>query len=216
MKEKYFTLKNLHKKSVQLKNEMEAEFNHPKFEFDGKTSALLVIDMQDVFKQRTSHAYIPSFGTIVPGISALISAYSANNRPVVFTRHINTEDDAALMEKWWKGIIRENAGTEQISRDFDTTGHIVIEKAQYDAFYNTELEKVLRRYNVDNLVITGVMTHLCCETTARSAFVRGFKTFFVIDGTATYNESFHRNTVMNLSHGFSVPVLAEEILEKLS
>jgi len=65
------------------------------------------------------------------------------------------------------------------------------------------------------VVICGVMTHLCCETTARSAFMRGFEVFFTVDGTATYTEAFHRASLLNLSHGFAVPVLVENILEKL-
>lgn len=55
------------------------------------------------------------------------------------------------------------------------------------------------------------MTHLCCETTARSAFIRGFDVFFTIDGTATYNEDFHFGTLYNLAHGFAVPLLIDEI-----
>ncbi|MEW6239950.1 MAG: isochorismatase family protein, partial [Chloroflexota bacterium] len=74
-------------------------------------------------------------------------------------------------------------------------------------------EQTLRDLEVEQVVITGVMTHLCCETTARAAFVRGFDVFYVVDGTATYTEAFHRASLLNLAHGFAVPVLAEEILE---
>jgi len=60
------------------------------------------------------------------------------------------------------------------------------------------------------------MAHLCCETTARSAFVKGFEVVFVIDGTATYNKDFYISTLLNLSHGFAIPVLTEEILNLLN
>jgi len=66
------------------------------------------------------------------------------------------------------------------------------------------------------LAVTGVMTHLCCETTARSAFMRGFDVFFAIDGTATYTEALHRAALLNLAHGFTLPVLTEEILASLN
>jgi isochorismate hydrolase len=56
------------------------------------------------------------------------------------------------------------------------------------------------------------MTHLCCETTARSAFVQGYNVFFPIDGTATYNEEFHFATLTNLAHGFANIVLIENLL----
>ena len=58
------------------------------------------------------------------------------------------------------------------------------------------------------------MTHLCCETTARSAFVHGYEVFFLVDGTATYNQDFHRASLMNLAHGVAVLSLAGHFLAK--
>jgi isochorismate hydrolase len=97
----------------------------------------------------------------------------------------------------------------------DPTSSILLKKRQYDAFYQTNLAKMLRSQAVKQVVICGVMTHLCCETTARSAFVRGFKVFFTIDGTATYREDFHRATLLNLAHGVATPVLVDEILAQM-
>ena len=85
-------------------------------------------------------------------------------------------------------------------------------KGHYDAFYETSLENVLQAGDVTQVVITGLMTHLCCETTARSAFMRGYEVFLAIDGTATYTEAFHRAALLNLAHGFVMPMLVEEIL----
>jgi isochorismate hydrolase len=59
------------------------------------------------------------------------------------------------------------------------------------------------------------MTHLCCETSARSAFMRGFEVFFPIDGTATYNRDFHLATLRNLAHGFATMTTVRELLIKL-
>ncbi len=103
----------------------------------------------------------------------------------------------------------------QIIPEFDLSQSVVIEKSQYDAFYQTRLEEILQQKGVRQLVICGVMTHLCCETTARSAFTRGFEVFFTIDGTATQNEAFHRATLLNLAHGFAVPVLVEEVIRAI-
>ncbi len=203
MKENYLTKA----KAIQLKNEAAGFFKHPRLEFDSRNAALLVLDMQEFFADSSSHAYIKSIDYIIPNIAGLIKRF----QNVIFTKHINTEENAGLMSVWWKDIIKK----DRIISDFDINGHTVIEKSQYDAFYNTDLETILKCNNIDTLVITGVMTHLCCETTARSAFVQGYKTFFVVDATATYNEDFHRSSVLNLSHGFAVPVLIDEIQEKL-
>ncbi len=88
-------------------------------------------------------------------------------------------------------------------------------KSQYDAFYKTNLLQLLKKDKVKQLVITGVMTNLCCETTARSAFIRGLEVFFVVDATATQNELMHRATVINLSYGFAVPVLSKDLIKQL-
>ncbi len=214
MKEKYFTKENLPHKAEEIKKEAKLFYKHPEFEFTGKNSALLVIDMQNFFKEPASHAFIPSFETIIPNISSLINTFKKNSLPVIFTRHVNTPENAFMMGKWWKDILTEEDEYSVIIKDFDLSNHIIVKKPQYNAFYNTDLESILRSHKTNNLVITGVMAHLCCETTAREAFVRGFETYFVIDGTATYTEQFHRNTVMNLAHGFSAPVLTKEILNR--
>ncbi|MGB9641195.1 MAG: isochorismatase family protein, partial [Anaerolineales bacterium] len=52
---------------------------------------------------------------------------------------------------------------------------------------------------------------LCCETTARSAFIRGFEPFFLVDGTATYNSYFHQATLLNLNHGFASLTLCADL-----
>jgi isochorismate hydrolase len=59
------------------------------------------------------------------------------------------------------------------------------------------------------------MAHLCCETTARSAFTRGFEVFFLVDGTASYNRDFHQASLLNLAHGFATLLLTGEALAAL-
>jgi len=173
-----------------------------------ENSALLILDMQNYFLEKTSNAFIPSAKCIIPNIQKTIKVFKNNNSPVIFTKHINTAENAGMMEKWWHNTITEDF----IISDFDTTNCKIIEKPQYDAFYNTDLEVFLKSKSVENLIITGVMTHLCCETTARSAFVKGYNILFLIDATATYNELFHQSTLLNLAHGFTYPITTTAFL----
>jgi nicotinamidase-related amidase len=62
---------------------------------------------------------------------------------------------------------------------------ILLDKPRFGAFHGTDLELILRSRNIDTLIISGVATNICCETTAREAAVRDFKVFFLSDGTAT-------------------------------
>ncbi|MBA4385945.1 MAG: hypothetical protein C0410_14495 [Anaerolinea sp.] len=176
-------------------------------------SALLVLDMQEYFLNDKSHAFVPSAKAILPKVNTLINAYSRSNLPVILTQHINTPQDAGLMAVWWREILSADMDMSRIDPRIDRRDGIVISKTRYDAFINSPLEEVLHDKKIKQLVICGVMTHLCCETTARSAFMRDYEVFFTIDGTATYNEAFHNAALLNLAHGFATPVLAETIVE---
>jgi isochorismate hydrolase len=212
MKEEYFNRENLHQKAHAMLREAKAIVPGQGFVFAPSQAALLVVDMQKYFLQNSSHAYIPASKAVLPRIRALIGSFYKNARPVFFTRHLNTEQNAKLMSVWWTDFLRETDPLSEITEELDSSQGIIINKCQYDAFFETPLEALLNEKQITELVVCGVMTHLCCETTVRSAFVRGFEVFFPVDGTATYNEKFHLASLRNLAHGFAMPTLAEEIL----
>ncbi len=211
MKSSYFTSETINDKSLEILGKLEKYVGRHKVDFIPEKSALLILDMQKFFLEERSHAYIPSALPIIPKIKSLAEAYKLMGLPIIYTRHLNTGKDAMLMGKWWRDFITEDSDLSEIIPKLIIPDSIVIRKTQYDGFYRTNLEDILREKEIDQLIITGVMSHLCCETTVRSAFVRGFTVFFPIDGTATYNEDFHWATFLNLSHGFAVPVLTEEL-----
>jgi len=215
MKSCYFTTENIRDKSLQMLKELQTFRKKQKIIFTPEKSALLVLDMQKYFLDESSHAFIPSALSIVPKIKMLTDAYHRMNFPIICTRHVNSPEDAKLMQEWWSDLIFENDDLSEIIPELNISHAIVIKKTQYDGFYQTPLENILIEKGISQIVITGVMSHLCCETTARSAFVRGYSVFFPIDGTATYNENFHRAALLNLSHGFAVPILMEELQNRL-
>ena len=211
-KERYFTPDNIGGKASGMLSEVGYLRERHKQTLHPDRSALLVLDMQRYFLEESSHAFVPAARAIIPGIVKLIDSYSGQGLPIIFTRHLNSDADAGMMSAWWRELIREDNPLSEIAPELDTSNGVVLEKSQYDAFHETSLEESLKQKGISQVIICGVMTHLCCETTARTAFMRGFAVFFAIDGTATYNEAFHRATLLNLAHGFAVPVLIEEII----
>lgn len=215
-KEPYFNGETIRKKSQELLEYVaSSRHRHSDITFRPEKAALLVLDMQEYFLDSDSHAFIPSAPAIVPGVNKLITAFSNAGCLVIATRHVNTPEDAGMMSKWWRDLVKPGGAHSHFIAQLSTTNFTLLEKTQYDAFLHTSLEKLLNQQNVEQVVITGVMTHLCCETTARSAFMRGFEVFFTVDGTATYNEDLHRASLLTLSHGFAVPVLVEELLAEM-
>jgi nicotinamidase-related amidase len=184
-----------------------------RIDFTPGATALLVVDMQGYFLDPSSHAYLPGAAHVVPGLASLSRAFHETGLPVVFTRHLNTDEDAGSLGTWWSDLIRVDDPLSEIASEFDTSVGVVIEKHQYDAFHGTELESILRDQGAERVVVTGVATHLCCETTARSAFVRGFEVTFPVDGTATYDEHHHLATLLNLSHGFATATRVRDLID---
>ena len=61
---------------------------------------------------------------------------------------------------------------------------VLLEKPRFGAFHSTDLELILRGRGIDTIIIAGIATNVCCDTTAREAMVRDFRVFFLSDGTA--------------------------------
>ena len=215
MKSCYFTAETIDEKSREMLSQLENFRKKHSIDFLPDQSALLILDMQKYFLDERSHAFIPSALPVVSKIKKLANSFIEINAPVILTRHINSIYDDGLMSRWWHDRITEKDYMSEIIPELNFSNTMVIKKTQYDAFYRTPLEDILRGKKISQLVVTGVMSHLCCESTARSAFVRDFTVLFPVDGTATYNEEFHRATLLTLSHGFAVPVLTEELLLRI-
>ncbi|ASA77526.1 isochorismatase family protein [Thermococcus sp. 5-4] len=178
-----------------------------------KRAAVLAIDLQRYFLTPESRAFLPSASRFVPRLMDFYREAEKLGVPIIFTRHFHQND---IMTRWWGGDMPKDDPLSGLLDEFQPFARTVVEKRTYDAFHGTDLEKRLRRLGVETVIVTGVMTHLCCETTAREAFVRGFNVVFPVDGTLTQNGLFHEATLRNLSHGFTVTPLLSEVLEWLS
>lgn len=213
LKELYYTKTTIAARSAQFLADIQFfRQKHPKSKFDISKCALLVLDMQDFFLQKQSHAHIPSMPAIVQSIQQLQDHFLRQGSLVLQTRHMNTRQNCGRMYSWWGSLLEDTDPLNNIIPDIQHPKIQILLKTQYDAFWQTDLQALLETKGISQVVVTGVMTHLCCETTARAAFVRGYEVFFAIDGTATYNSKFHSGTLMNLAHGFALPVMKDEVL----
>lgn len=218
LKERYITENNIKSKSqIWLKDIGKYTRKRENFQLDISDSALLVIDMQNFFLSSRSHAFIPSSKAIVSNIKQLVEAYRKYRYPIVFTRYALTDgEDPGIMGRWWRDVVMDGEYFSQIIQSLKPRkDEFVIRKSKYSIFYNTELEKFLKAKGVKSIVMTGVMTHLCCETAAREAFVRDLEVYFVIDCTATINEELHLASLKTLAHGFAIPVITEDVLKAM-
>ncbi len=215
MKEEYFTDENIGSESDEMIDEVRNYAGMRLFKPDTDHMALLVIDMQNYFLNPDEHAYVPSAPAILPNVLKLMRTCHDLSVPVFLTRHVNTDKNAGMMSVRWQEMIRESDRRSELHIDILAAGGREIRKSQFDAFYNTPLEEELRKAEVTQIIIAGVMTNLCCETTARSAFVRGFEVVMPVDATAAYNYEFHLATFLNLAYLFTRPVKTKALIEAM-
>ncbi|MBN1756265.1 isochorismatase family protein [bacterium] len=195
-----------------------APFNRRNMKLEPPHSALLVVDMQNYFVEPGGNIFLKASREILPQIKCLLGAFRKAKLPVIYTRHEHHPDgrDAGAMGWWWKDMIKEGSTESQIcSQIAPLPDDKVITKHRYSAFYNTDLEIILRGAGIKDLLIAGVMTNLCCETTAREAFMRDFRVFFLADATASMTEQMHLASLLNLAYGFASITTTEDVLKTI-
>ncbi len=210
----YVTEKGLPEAAERWLGEI-APFNVHKMELEVEKSALLVIDMQKFFLDPTSPTFTCGGPPIISNIASLIKAFRAADRPVIFTRHVHHPDgiDAGIMKWWWEGMCLEGSPESEVASEIaPLPGEKQVLKHRYSAFYNTDLETVLRCQGITDLVFTGIMTNMCCESTVRDAYFRDYRSFFLADSTGSVTEEMHKASLLNIAFGFAYVTTAAEIL----
>lgn len=148
--------------------------------------ALLVIDAQkEYFSGKLSVDY-PA-GSLENILKAMDSANSVD-MPVILIQHTALQENA---ETFVKGTEGWEILPEVLTRDYDYR----VEKNLPGSFTGTDLETWLREKKINTVTISGYMTQMCCDTTARQAFQRGFGVEFLQDATGTLTVSNYAGTV---------------------
>jgi len=215
--EYYVTTENIGIKTKEWLERIRPFNQHP-LRLNVQKSALLVIDMQNFFLDRGSPTFTCGGLAILPNIKYLIEMFRKAGRPVIFTKHVHHPDDldAGIMGWWWEGKCIEGSPESTIHPELrPLSGEKVVLKHRYSSFYNTDLETVLRCLKIEDLVISGIMSNMCCESTARDAYYRDYRVFFPADATASINEEMHLASLLNLAFGFAYVTTASDIAEQL-
>jgi nicotinamidase-related amidase len=211
------TSANLHAKTLEWLEKI-APSNQHAMRLNVKASALLVVDMQQFFLDPTSPTFACGGLAVLPTVKRMLEAFRQAGRPVIFTQHVHHPDelDIGIMGWWWEGRCLEGSPESRIHPELKPLpGEKIVQKHRYSAFYNTDLETVLRCLKIEDLVVVGTMTNMCVESTVRDAYYRDYRVFLLADGTGTINEEMHLASLLNLAFGFAWVTDLEEIIHIL-
>ena len=177
-----------------------------KWEFERGRAALMVIDMQNDFVLEGAIMEVPDAKRQLPNIARLIDACRKFDVPVIYTVHETHPDYcplelAAFPHLKEAGMRKGTRGVEVADALAPAPGETVIRKHRFSAFYQTELELILRGMRtpaIDTLIICGTVTNICCESTARDAFFRDYKVVFGSDICSAICPDAHKATLANM------------------
>jgi nicotinamidase-related amidase len=178
-------------------------------------AALLIVDMQRYFAHPQGRCFLGACKAVVPRIRMLVDTWRQGGRVVMFTRHGHAgPNDLGMLGRFFSDYIQEDEENAEIIEELSPFAHeLVIRKTTYDAFLNTELESALRNRGIAQVIVTGVLTHMCVETTARSAFCRGFEVFIPVDGTASSREDLHVHSLLAAADSVAKVISSDEVVQ---
>lgn len=180
-------------------------------------SALLVVDLQRLFTSPDQPTFIAATRDALPRALLLVDAFRAAARPVAYTRHAHVAPPrGAGMGRWWSRFVIDGTAAAELDPMLSPAeDEPVVRKDHYAALFHTPLEGWLRSKSVDTVVLCGTMTHICVDTTARDAFMRGFDVVVASDACASKNPTLHEAALQGLSHAVArvctVRVLVDRI-----
>ena len=193
---------------------------------DPAKTALIVIDMQNTWVHEDGPAYSPYCEAIVPNINRLAAAMRQAGGSVWWVRAIYGDDApqnwSAYMEflspeflsDMLTALSEGNVGSQlwhglEIQPDDE---HVI--KRRFSALIqgSSDLDARLRAEGIDTMIITGTATNVCCESTARDAFMLNYRTLVVSDANATASDEAHNASLNALFNRFADVFTTDEVL----
>src|SRR3954451_22037617 len=193
-------------------------------------TALVVVDMQNGFMlPEVAHAPCAMALEIVPNINRLAQAVRDTGGTVIWIQTAYTDETLTSWSTLY-GMVGPN-GTEKRRRSLSVGGKgyelfsdlkvepadLIVEKNRYSAFIqgSSNIEEVLRSRGLDTLLITGTVTNVCCESTARDAMMLDYRVVMVSDGNASLTDEEHAASLNNFLIFFGDVMTTDEAAARL-
>lgn len=170
-----------------------------------KRPALVIVDMQNDFVRVGAPMEVPAARTILPDLARVLAAFRTADLPVIYTRYVAAQEYRHLRERlsWlklieppvsacvpghkrqFKDIEDERDGADVIDELAPMERDLVVDKIYFSAFHGTALQDMLCAAKVDSLVVSGAITEMCVEDTARHAVHHAYPTAILSDCVAS-------------------------------
>ena len=202
----------------------------------GKT-ALVVVDLQNEFVRDGGLIQVKDAKATLDTNKKLIEFFRKNAMPVVYTK-MSLHDDWALpmkmirftepdriqgkallpgYKRYFTDVGRELDVTDIVAEVYPEKGDHIINKKWFDSFNGTNLDALLHGLFIEYVVVTGTVTHICVESTAKGAFNHGYFPVIVSDGISSFAPEHFIKEMLNQFAGLWGRVMTSlEVIQELS
>lgn len=199
---------------------------HSVIKLDPSDTALLIVDMQNYYMKEGANSYCPNAQAIVPNVNRLADATRRFGCPVVWLRNVT---NSAAFKSWTRHYDRMTSSyidmrRRELAKDGDgfKFWHEMdvrnrdrnVEKTRYSAFIPgaSNLANILGEYSADTLIICGVATNVCVESTARDAMMMNYRTIIIEDACAANTMEAHAASLNTLYLNFGDVQTTDQII----
>ncbi|MDG2032624.1 MAG: cysteine hydrolase [Rhodospirillales bacterium] len=197
---------------------------------DPAKCALVVIDMQNVFLKEGAPAETPMAREIVPNINKLANAVRQTGGRVIWVQMTHSSENLDTWSFFYQVVSRpERArkmlewmtpGSEgqQLWPQMDAQENdLYVEKTRYSVFGqgSSTITEVMTDHELDTVLITGTVSNVCCESSARDAMMLNYKTVMVSDGNAGHTDEEHLAALASIFQVFGDVYTTEELISLL-
>ena len=193
---------------------------------DPRRTAHVVIDMQNGFVEPGATVECPLARDVVPALNRISRALRDAGGTNVFVQFTTPREGRENWSAFYERFTPEVAATHQATfergahgwqlwpaLDIDREVDAFIEKERFGAFIpgTCDLDTFLKARGVDTLIVTGTLTNVCCESTARDAMQLNYRTIFPADANATLTDEMHNGTLNSMAMVFADVMTVDEI-----
>jgi ureidoacrylate peracid hydrolase len=202
---------------------------HSQESFDTEKTALVVVDMQNYFMDESQQAGSPVAQTVVDNVNRIADTVRRTGGIVIWIQNLAPADTRESWKTAHERYLPEKADlrVESMTRgawpfelwptldvkddDFRVT------KRRYSAFIqgSSDIELILKDNSIENILVCGVATNVCCESTARDAMMLNYRALMVSDGCATASDEEHGNSLIAFYSHFGDVQNTDELCARL-
>lgn len=183
--------------------------------YDARTTAVLVVDMVNDFCTVGGAMVLPGTGRLYPPIQRVADELRAAGATVVWVCDRHEPDDAEFRKRephcfagsWGAEVV---AGLRREPVDLEMPKH------RYSAFFETELDAILRGRGITTVVLCGVVTNICVRSTAHDAFFHGYDVVVVEDACAATGPREQESSLYDIATHFGLVVRSDDVAARWS